>query len=44
MSKEIMEGRKQQSKTAEKVLRYLSDYIEYRSDGVDEEGGEEKNK
>ena len=28
-SKEIMEGRKVQSKTAEKVLKYLSEYIEF---------------
>lgn len=31
-SKDIMEGRKQQSKTAVQVLKYLSAYIEYRSE------------
>lgn len=30
-SKDIMEGRKQQSRTAVNVLKYLSSYIEYRS-------------
>ena len=32
----IMEGRKQQSKTALEVLKYLSEYIDYRSQGGEE--------
>lgn len=37
-SKEIAEGRMKESKTALKVLKYLSQYIEYRGQSSDGEG------
>jgi hypothetical protein len=42
-SRDIMEGRKQQSKTALKVLKYLSEYIEFRgSRGQEAEQGKQE--